>query len=124
MSIIDGMMGVTLELSEDQMGEIIRDYLLPDEEVEKGYQIIRDLILFTDRRIIIINHAGFTGKKIEYQMIPYKNINRYIIETPGNMDTDYTVKLFLTGSIEPLEKQFRKTVNILELNRLLGSHIL
>lgn len=124
MSIIDGMMGVTLELPEEQMRELVREYLLPEERIEKGYQIVRDLIFFTDKRIIIVNHQGLTGKKIEYQMIPYKSINRYIIETPGSLDTDYSVKLFISGNIEPLEKQFRKTVNIQELNEILSRFIL
>lgn len=124
MSILEGMIGVTLELTPEQFADRIKAFLVKDEVVEKGYQIVRDLFFFTNKRIIIVNYQGFTGKKIEYQMIPYRTINRYVLETPGNLDTDYTVKLYLMGSLEPVERQFRNTIDIYELERILANHIL
>ncbi len=124
MSFIEEMMGVTLELNQEEMEEKIVDFLLEDEKLIKGYQIIRDILIFTDKRIIIVDYIGVRGRKIEYQMIPYKKINRFTIETPGNLDTDYTLKLYISGFLEPLEKQIKKDIDIYELNRILFSHII
>ncbi len=38
------------------------------EQVELAFKLVRDLIIFTDRRMIIVDKQGMTGKKA--------NINR------------------------------------------------
>ena len=124
MSFINEMIGVTIELDQKEMEERISRFLLDDEILIKGYQIVRDIMLLTNKRIIIIDYLGLRGKKIEYQMIPYHKINRLYIETPGNMDTDYTLKIFISGSLEPIEKQINSDVDIYELNRIVFTHIL
>ncbi len=124
MSFINEMIGVTIELDQKEMEERIAKFLLEDEKLIKGYQIVRDVMILTDKRVIIVDYLGLRGKKIEYQMIPYHKINRLYIETPGNLDTDYTLKLFISGSLEPIEKQIKSDVDIYELNRIIFAHIL
>lgn len=118
------MIGITLELDQKEMEEKISKFLLENEKLIKGYQIVRDVMILTDKRIIIVDYLGLRGKKIEYQMIPYHKINRLYIETPGNLDTDYTLKLFISGSLEPIEKQINRDVDIHELNHIIFSHML
>ena len=124
MSFINDMIGITLELNQKEMEEKISKFLLENEKLIKGYQIVRDVMILTDKRIIIVDYLGLRGKKIEYQMIPYHKINRLYIETPGNLDTDYTLKLFISGSLEPIEKQINRDVDIHELNHIIFSHML
>ncbi len=124
MSFINEMIGVTIELDQKEMEERISRFLLNNETLIKGYQIVRDIMLLTNKRIIIVDYLGLRGKKIEYQMIPYHKINRLYIETPGNLDTDYTLKIFISGSLEPIEKQISSDVDIYELNRIIFSHML
>ncbi len=33
------------------------------EQVELAFKLVRDLIIFTDRRMIIVDKQGMTGKK-------------------------------------------------------------
>lgn len=124
MSFINEMIGITIELDQKEMEERIAKFLLEEETLIKGYQIVRDVMILTNKRIIIVDYLGLRGKKIEYQMIPYHKINRLYIETPGNLDTDYTLKIFLSGSLEPIEKQIKSDVDIHELNRIIFSHML
>lgn len=124
MSFINDMIGVTIELDQKEMEERITKFLLENEKLIKGYQIVRDVMILTDKRIIIVDYLGLRGKKIEYQMIPYHKINRLYIETPGNLDTDYTLKIFISGSLEPIEKQIKSDVDIYELNRIIFSYML
>ncbi len=124
MSFINDMIGITLELNQAEMEERIAKFLLENEKLIKGYQIVRDVMILTDKRIIIVDYLGLRGKKIEYQMIPYHKINRLYIETPGNLDTDYTLKIFISGSLEPIEKQIKSDVDIHELNRIIFSHMI
>ena len=123
MSLIEEMLGVTIELNQEEIKEKVADFLLDDENLIKGYQIIRDILILTDKRIIIVDLQGLRGKKIEYQMIPYKNINRFIVETPGSLDTDYTLKLYVSGCLESIDKQIKKDIDIHELSRILFTYI-
>ena len=54
---------------------------------------VRDAALFTDKKILICDKQGITGKKTEYYAIPYSKIVTYF-------DMDSEIKLFLTGGIE------------------------
>lgn len=45
-----------------------------NEQVHAAYQLIRDTILFTDRRLLLVDKQGITGKKVEYHSVPYRSI--------------------------------------------------
>ena len=36
--------------------------MLDDEKVEHAYKLIRDLIVFTNRRLILVDKQGISGK--------------------------------------------------------------
>ena len=71
---------------------------------------VRDAALFTDKKVLICDKQGITGKKTEYYAIPYSKIVTYTIETAGHFDLDSEIKLFLTGGIE-IEMNFLKGKN-------------
>ncbi len=124
MNFIEEMIGVTIELNQEEMKEKIVKFLLEEEILLKGYQIIRDILILTDKRIIMVDYIGVRGRKVQYHMIPYQSINRFVIDSPGTLDTDYTLKLYIKGSLEPLEKQLKKNIDIYELNHIIFSHII
>ena len=63
------------------------------ERVEKGYQLIRDPFLFTDKRLICVNRQGITGSKVSYLSIPCRTITRFSVETAGTFDLDAELKV-------------------------------
>ncbi|WP_196001539.1 PH domain-containing protein [Clostridium sp. 1001271B_151109_B4] len=75
---------------------------------------VRDAALFTDKKILICDKQGITGKKTEYYAIPYSKIVTYAIETAGHFDMDSEIKLFLTGGIE-IEMNFLRGKNMDQL---------
>lgn len=77
---------------------------------------VRDAALFTNKKVLICDKQGITGKKTEYYAIPYSKIVTYAIETAGHFDIDSEIKLFLNGGIE-IEMQFLKGKN---MDQLLG----
>ncbi|MDK2799088.1 MAG: hypothetical protein PWP27_1989 [Clostridiales bacterium] len=124
MGLLDGLMG---NASEVKIEEVQREYaniLTSAERVEKAYKLIRDMFVFTNKRLILIDKQGVTGKKIEYHSIPYKNITHFSIETAGNFDLDAELKIWISGTQVPIEKQFNKSLNIYELQSVLAEYIL
>nr|WP_246566177.1 PH domain-containing protein [Tissierella simiarum] len=98
--------------------------LAENEQVEKAYKLIRDIFIFTSKRLILVDKQGMTGKKIEYHSIPYRSITHFSIETAGNFDLDAELKIWISGTQAPIQKQFNKNLNIYELQSVLASYIL
>ncbi|WP_462411137.1 PH domain-containing protein [Neobacillus sp. Marseille-QA0830] len=124
MGFLDGLMG---NASEVNAAEIEKEYvkiLAPGERIEKAYKLIRDLFIFTNKRLILVDKQGVTGKKVEYHSIPYKNITHFSIETAGNFDLDAELKIWISGNALPLQKQFNKNLNIYELQSVLAAYVL
>lgn len=94
--------------------EHLEKMLTKHEKPLFAVKTIRDAAVFTDKRILIADKQGLTGKKIEYCTIPYKSIVTYAIETAGMFDLDSEIKLTLSGGIK-LELQFIKSKHMTEL---------
>ncbi|WP_379132786.1 PH domain-containing protein [Paenibacillus sp. sgz500958] len=124
MALFDGLMG---NATQADIAEVQREYakiLAPQEKIERAYKLIRDMFIFTDKRLILVDKQGVTGKKTEYHSIPYKSITHYSVETAGHFDLDAELSLYISGSAVPLRKAFNKSVNIYEVQTVLSQYIL
>ena len=92
--------------------------------IEKSYKLIRDLFIFTNKRLILVDKQGVTGKKTEYHSIPYKSITHFSIETAGHFDLEAELKIWISGTALPIEKQFNSSLNIYELQQVLATYCL
>ncbi|MCM2579043.1 PH domain-containing protein [Streptomyces meridianus] len=95
----------------------------PGEQIHAAYQLIRDTILFTDRRLILVDKQGLTGKKVEYHSVPYRSISHFAVETAGTFDLDAELKLWISGSPTPIQKTFTKGVDIYEVQAILTQFV-
>lgn len=69
--------------------------LLGDENVDLAFKCGRDLVVYTTKRILFVDVQGFTGKKVEYVSVPFRQIAPFEVESAGGMfDVDATVRLF------------------------------
>lgn len=124
MGLLSGILGNADEITEEEVRKEVGQILLQDEVIEKGFKTVRDLIVFTDKRLLLVDKQGFTGKKVEYKSIPYSKINMYSLETAGRFDLDAEMKLWVSGVSVPIQKEFKKGSGILEINTLLSYYTL
>ncbi len=117
-------MGHASEISIEKLQEEFSPILIEGEILEKAFKIIRDMYVFTNKRLIFVDKQGLTGSKVEYQSIPYKSIIRFSKESSGMLDFDAELKIWLSGMHEPIKKEFRKDNNINEVYQLLSKYIL
>lgn len=123
MGIFDGMMGNASSVAPDSAAQEFGRLLAPGEEIRAAYQLIRDSLLFTNRRLILVDKQGVTGRKIEYHSIPYRSITHFSVETAGTFDLDAELKIWLSGTSEPIAKQFGKGVDVYEVQGLLAVYV-
>ena len=86
MGFFSEMMGNASEIDINEIREDYAKFLASGERIEHAYRLIRDLFIFTDKRLILVDVQGLTGKKTEYLSIPYKSITHFSIETAGHFD--------------------------------------
>lgn len=124
MGILDGLMGNASELEIDKVSDELKDLLASSERIEHAYKLIRDLIVFTDKRLLLVDKQGMTGKKVEYHSIPYKSVVHFSIETAGTFDLDAELKVWLSGSAVPIQKKFNKSLNIYKVQSVLAEYVM
>lgn len=124
MGLLSGLMGNASEKSIKDIEQEFDHILAGEEQIERAFVIIRDLIVFTNKRLILVDKQGVTGKKVEYLSVPYSKINRFSVETAGHLDLDSELKIWLSGSQAPIQKQFKKDNGIYEVQKALASYVL
>lgn len=68
--------------------------LTTNENVVMGFKSGRDTTVFTNKRILIIDVKGFSGKKIEWRSFPYTAICAFSASSAGSWDLDSDLKLY------------------------------
>ena len=125
MGIFSAILGNAGSVSQE---DLIKNYglLLTDsEEIEMGFKLIRDTFIFTTKRLILVDKQGLTGSKTEYKSISYKSITRFSVETAGTFDLDAELKIWVSSESHPsIIKQFNKSVNVYEVQKILAHHVL
>ncbi|MFR9596802.1 MAG: PH domain-containing protein [Rikenellaceae bacterium] len=100
--------------------EELLPFIGENETIKFAAKTFRDVAVVTDKRLLIADKQGITGKKIEYYTIPYKSIVTYAVETVGTFDIDSEIKLVLTGGLE-IELCFRED-KILQKEKLFETY--
>ena len=118
-------MGHASEVSLEKIASEFQPILLADERIEKAFRLIRDMLVFTNKRLIIVNKQGLTGSKVDYQSVPYGIIKMFSKESAGMLDIDAELKIWLTGEMEPtIRQQFGRGNNINDAYLVLSRYVL
>lgn len=125
MGLFSALLGNAGAISQDELQKQYSQLLCDGEEIELGFKIIRDMFIFTNKRLILVDKQGITGSKTEYKSISYKSITRFSIETAGTFDLDAELKIWVSSEIQPsISKQFNKSVNVYDVQKVLAHHVL
>lgn len=124
MGLLSGLLGNASTVETDTITRQLEPILANEETVELAFQLIRDQLVFTSKRLILIDKQGLTGKKVQYLSIPYKSITRFAIETAGHFDLDAEMKLWIGSDPTPLVQELRGRENISAIQKALATAVL
>jgi len=124
MSLISGWMGHASALDVAKLQKDFAPYMVDGESMVAGYQLVRDLLVFTNKRLILVDKQGMTGKKTEYMTIPYTSIVRFSKESAGTFDLDSEFKIWVRGQEAPIVREFKKDDHVDVVYRLLSQAVL
>lgn len=125
MGLFSALLGNAGAVSQEELRKEYGKLLIEGEEIELGFKLIRDVFVFTNKRLILIDKQGLTGSKVEYKSISYKSISRFSIETAGTFDLDAELKIWVSSEQLPsIKKQFNKSVNVYDVHKVLATYVL
>lgn len=124
MGLFNGLMGHASEVSLEEIAKEFQPLMIEGEFVEKAFKLIRDMFIFTNKRLILVNKQGITGSKVDYLTIPYTSIKKFSKESAGIMDLDADLRIWIIGEELPIQKEFKRGDSINEVYQILSKHIL
>lgn len=125
MGLFNGLLGNASKMNIEVAQKELQDVLMPEEKVDLAFKLVRDLLVFTEKRLIIVDKQGMTGKKVEYKSIPYRSISRFSVETSGHFDLDAELKIWISSAELPAESlQFRSDESIVAIQKALAQAVL
>jgi hypothetical protein len=123
MGLLSGLLGNAAEADVADVEKHLERVLADDERVERAFQLVRDLLIFTNRRFIMVDRQGITGKKSTYHSVPYRGITHFAVETAGHFDLESELKIWISGQKDPIQKQFTRGQTIFEVQKALATYV-
>ena len=108
------------EISLREVRPEVPTLMVSGENMVMAFQTVRDQVIFTDKRIFVVNVQGITGKKISY---PYSKVQYFGIETAGVLDIDSEI-IFAFSNGARLQFDFKSKVDIHKISNMVSNYIL
>lgn len=102
---------------------MVGDLLIDDEEIFSSFKGIRDMVIFTNRRIIAVNVQGLTGKKKDFSSLPYSKVQAFSLESAGVFDLDAELELWFSG-LGKVKFEFDSKFDVRLFSKFLGKYLL
>lgn len=109
-------------VSECEIPGDVAELLVPGEQPIAAYKTIRDSAIFTDRRLIVRDAQGITGKKVEIYSLPWKSVDMWSSENAGHIDINAEIELWTRAG--HMKVNLKKGIDIRKLDRLIASYVL
>lgn len=100
----------------------VQDLLIEGEQAIAAYKTFRDSAIFTNKRLIVRDAQGLSGKKIEIYSIPYSSILMWSTENAGKLDLNAEVELWTRAG--HIKVNLKRGVDIRKFDKLIANAIL
>ena len=101
----------------------ITTLLVENEKPVASVATIRDVAVFTNKRLIVKDAQGITGKKVEIYSLPYSSILMWSTENAGKL-FDLNAEVELWTKVGKIKINLKKDIDIRKFDTLLAQYIL
>jgi hypothetical protein len=109
-------------VSETPIPADIEPMLVAGEQAVAAYKTVRDSAVFTNKRLIVRDAQGITGKKVELYSLPYSSVNMWSSENAGTLDFNAELELWTRAG--HIKIKVGKGVDIRKLDMLVARAVL
>ena len=107
---------------DDDFSEKVEELLLDGETIIDAFKTMRDGVVFTNKRIIVVNVQGVTGSKKDFTSLPYSKIIAWSVETSGTLDLDSELQLYFSA-LGKVKFEFSGKTNMAAISKVIGEHV-
>ena len=100
----------------------VQELLINGEVAEWAFRTVRNVAIFTNKRLIVKDVQGLTGSKVEIYSLPYSSVHMWSTENAGMLDFTSEVELWTRAG--NIKIQLKRDINIRTFERLLAEYIL
>lgn len=109
-------------VSECEIPADVQELIVPGEEPVAAYKTIRDTAIITNKRLIMRDAQGLTGKKVEIYSLPWKSIDMWSSENAGHIDFNAELEFWTRAGHVKLN--LRKGIDVRRFDRIVGQYVL
>lgn len=99
-----------------------QEVMVPGEEAFAAYKTVRDVAIFTNKRLIVRDAQGLTGKKVEVYSLPWSNVNMWSSENSGHFDLTAEIELWTRAG--HIKVSLRGGIDVRKLDKLISESVL
>lgn len=110
-------------ISECPIPRDVEELLVDGEIAVAAYKTFRDSAIFTNKRLIVRDSQGLTGKKVEIYSLPYSSIFMWSTENAGKF-LDFNAEVELWTRAGHIKINLQKDVDIRKFDKLIANAIL
>lgn len=124
--MIDFANGSYVKLGETSINDVwgvVGPLMIEGESPYKAFKGMRDFVVFTNKRVIAVNVQGMSGKKKDVTSLPYAKVQSFAVESAGTFDNDAELELAFSG-LGTVRFEFKGRTDVMELSRLIATHVL
>lgn len=110
-------------VSECPIPNDVNELLVQGEQAVAAYKTLRDSAIFTNKRLIVRDAQGLTGKKVEIYSLPYSSINMWSTENAGKF-LDFNAEVELWTRAGHIKINLQKGVDIRRFDKLIAEALL
>lgn len=101
--------------------EKVYPFLLSDEDIISVYKNSKNLVVFTEKRIMTINMKGMFGKKNDITTFPYSKVCFFSCSSDGTKGGSIALNF---GQTESIVFEFTGNSDVVELGKIISSFAL
>lgn len=125
MSILDGVLGYAQSAQISIANELVKPILLENELVTHAFIVgVRDMMILTMKRFILVDKTGMSGKKMHIVSFPWRIVTSWGMTTSGTFDYDRELSICVVGKNIPLVVSFPKITDIRPIVRIISNYAL
>ena len=110
-------------VSECPIPKDVNELLVAGETPVAAYKTFRDSAIFTNKRLIVRDAQGLTGKKVEIYSLPYSSIVMWSSENAGGL-LDFNAEIELWTKAGNIKVLLKKGIDIRRFDKLLADALL
>ena len=98
--------------------------LIDGEHIQVAYKMPSGAMVFTNKRLITARKILVPRTRYEYLSVPYRQIQRFSVETPGTFDLEAELNVWVSGADDPLRWAFGRSESIVPVLKGLATYVL